>query len=123
MIPLRHLSTCSALIAIAIACSGCHRTPTAPAQPAVAPPHVPPPARDAAVQTRYACDDGNYVDVMTSGMARIAMSDGRSVSLGKIENSVPPTWQDVGLTFITSSTGAELDQDDGARSLSCKAQG
>ena len=72
------------------------------------------------VSTSYACE-GNRVDIVREGkVARIAMSDGRVVRLGAMTGSDPPTWRDVGLSFIKHDERILLEQDDGPV-LTCEA--
>ena len=74
------------------------------------------------VDATYLCDGGNRVDLIENRrFARIAMSDGRVVQLGGMENSQPPTWADVGLRFVIGDGYVELSQDNG-RTLACEEQ-
>lgn len=82
--------------------------PPSPAEPAIA---------------SYLCDSGNRVDLVHEGAyARIAMSDGRVVRLGRIDNSKPSTWTDVGLRFVIRDDHAELSEDESGRTLRCEPE-
>ena len=72
----------------------------------------------AAVTASYDCD-GIRVDVVRDQVARVNLAVDNIVKIERIANSVPATYQDVGLTFTTSDTGANLDDESG-RSFACK---
>ncbi|MDO5504978.1 MAG: hypothetical protein Q4F49_01615 [Pseudoxanthomonas suwonensis] len=110
------------LAALALAaCQPSEPATTAPvaSEPATeaAPPALPEPPDATPIDASYACE-GNRVDLINQrGTARIAMSDGRVVSLGGMRGSVPATWRDVGLTFTLDERGSTpqivLAQDNG----------
>lgn len=101
------------------------------AQPPEPAPHAPQPsaaeaqalAADGEVTASYACQDGNTVDLVREGrVARLALSDGRTIRLGEIAGSQPHTWSDVGLRFVVDGDFIELSQSNGQRNLPCTAQ-
>src|SRR5690606_37459105 len=55
-------------------------------------------AADGEVIASYACADGNSVDLVREGrVARLALSDGRTIRLGEMAGSEPRAWADVGV--------------------------
>lgn len=113
------------LAGIAIAAAACTRddaTTSAPPEPPTTEP-LPPaatmnPADVAEVTSSYDCE-GIRVDVVRDEVARANLAVDKIVKLERIANSVPPTYQDVGLTFTQSESGAALDDETG-RSFACK---
>lgn len=113
----------------ALALAACQ--PSEPATPAPAPDAaqatpgpLPDPPDATPIDASFACE-GNRVDLINQrGTARIAMNDGRVVSLGGMRGSVPATWRDVGLTFTLDERGDTthivLAQDNGPE-LRCEA--
>ncbi|NLG59644.1 MAG: hypothetical protein GX538_05740 [Gammaproteobacteria bacterium] len=94
-------------------------TPEAGAQPAPATAD-PERANDGAVVAAYACEGGNTVELVREGrVARASLSDGRTIRLGEMAGSTPPTWSDVGLRFVVDGDFIELAQTNGEYSLSC----
>ncbi len=94
-----------------------------PAPPAEAPAPVGAQPPTGPVDATYLCDGGNRVDLVDNRTrARLAMSDGRVVTLGAMGNSRPPTWSDVGLRFVTGEDYVELRQDSNGRTLRCEEQ-
>lgn len=78
-------------------------------------------AADGEVVARYACDQGNAVDLIHEGrIARLSLSDGRIIRLGEIAGSQPHTWSEVGLRFVIDGDFVELSQSNGERSLRCE---
>lgn len=75
----------------------------------------------AAVSASYDCD-GIRVDVIRDSVARVNLAVDNIVKIERIQGSVPPTYQDVGLTFTTRGETASLD-DEGGRSVSCRPVG
>lgn len=75
----------------------------------------------AAVSASYDCD-GIRVDVIRDSVARVNLAVDNIVKVERIRGSVPPTYQDVGLTFTTRGETASLD-DEGGRSVSCTSVG
>lgn len=107
--------------------------PGAPAEPdAPAEPGAPPTpqldsaearalAADGEVTASYDCAEGNAVDLVREGrVARLSLSDGRTIRLGEIANSQPRTWADVGLRFVIDGDFIELSQSNGEHSLACQ---
>lgn len=72
----------------------------------------------AEVTASYDCD-GIRVDIVRDQVARVNLAVDNIVKIERIANSVPATYQDVGLTFSVSGTGANLDDETG-RSFACK---
>lgn len=80
----------------------------------------PVPASDEGVTARYACEGGNTVDLIHDGsVARLSLSDGRTIRLGEMSGSQPRTWSDVGLRFTIDDDFVELAQTNGERNLPC----
>lgn len=78
-------------------------------------------AADGEVVASYACDDGNTVDLVRDGrVARLSLSDGRTIRLGEMAGSRPRTWSDVGLRFVIDGDFVELSQSNGERNLRCE---
>jgi len=78
-------------------------------------------AADGEVIASYACADGNAVDLVREGrVARLALSDGRTIRLGEMAGSEPRTWADVGLRFVIDGDFVELSQSNGERNLPCE---
>ena len=78
-------------------------------------------ANDGAVTAAYDCEGGNTVELVREGrVARLSLSDGRTIRLGEMAGSAPRTWSDVGLRFILGDDFAELSQTNGELSLSCE---
>lgn len=71
----------------------------------------------AEVTASYDCD-GIRVDVVRDLVARVNLTPDNIVKIERIVNSVPATFQDVGLTFTMTEAGANLDDETG-RSFSC----
>lgn len=71
----------------------------------------------AAVTASYDCS-GIRVDVIRDTVARVNLAVDNIVKIERIQGSVPPTYQDVGLTFTASGETASLDDESG-RSLDC----
>ena len=81
-------------------------------------------ATDGEVIASYACEDGNTVDLVREGrVARLSLSDGRTIRLGEMAGSDPQTWADVGLRFVIDGNYVELSQSNGERDLPCKPAG
>lgn len=77
-------------------------------------------ANDGPVVAGYACEGGNTVELVREGrVARASLSDGRTIRLGEMAGSTPPTWSDVGLRFVVDGDFIELAQTNGEYSLSC----
>ena len=94
----------------------------APAQAEPDPAEVAARAADGDVVASYACEDGNAVDLVREGrVARLSLSDGRTIRLGEMAGSRPRTWSDVGLRFVVDGDFSELSQTNGQRSLACEA--
>jgi hypothetical protein len=72
----------------------------------------------AEVTSSYDCG-GIRVDIVRDQVARVNLAVDNIVKIERIANSVPATYQDVGLTFTVSDTGANLDDETG-RSFACK---
>lgn len=102
--------------------------PEADAPEAAAPQVAPAPAQadperanDGPVVAGYACEGGNTVELVREGrVARASLSDGRTIRLGEMAGSTPPTWSDVGLRFVIDGDFIELAQTNGEYGLSCK---
>lgn len=109
------------MLLVAAACSRDNDAANVQAEPQAKP--LPPaatmnPADVAAVTASYECE-GVRVDVVRDEVARVNLAVDNIVKLERVANSVPPTYQDVGLTFTQSASGADLDDETG-RSFSCK---
>lgn len=76
------------------------------------------PADIAEVTASYDCE-GIRVDVVRDQVARVNLAVDNIVKIERIANSVPATYQDVGLTLSVTDSGADLDDETG-RSFSCK---
>jgi hypothetical protein len=108
-----------------VACNrdGNNASVSAAAEPAESVTPLPPartmhPGDVADVTASYDC--GNIrVDIVRDQVARVNLAVDNIVKIERIANSVPATYQDVGLTFTVSDTGANLDDETG-RSFSCK---
>lgn len=72
----------------------------------------------ASVTASYDCD-GIRVDVIRDQVARVNLAVDNIIKIERIKDSVPATYQDVGLTLTTTETGAELDDESG-RNIACK---
>ncbi|MDH5823533.1 hypothetical protein QFW77_11105 [Luteimonas sp. RD2P54] len=108
-------------ILLALLLTACQAKSPEPQATEPSPAQAPAAADDEVVQARYACDDGNRVELIREGrVARVRMSDGRTVRLGAIAGSTPPTWADVGLRLVVDDDYVELSQEDGGRSLRCE---
>lgn len=93
----------------------------APAEPQPDPAEAEALAADGEVVASYACDDGNTVDLVREGrVARLSLSDGRTIRLGEMAGSRPRTWSDVGLRFVIDGDFVELSQSNGERNLRCE---
>lgn len=80
-------------------------------------------AADGDVVASYACEGGNTVALVRDGrVARLSLSDGRTIRLGEIAGSHPHTWADMGLRFIVEDDFVELSQSNGEYSLSCQEE-
>lgn len=78
-------------------------------------------AADGEVTASYDCAEGNAVDLVREGrIARLSLSDGRTIRLGEIAGSQPHTWADVGLRFVIDGDFIELSQSNGEHSLACE---
>ena len=78
-------------------------------------------AADGEVIASYACEGGNGVDLVREGrVARLSLSDGRTIRLGEMAGSDPQTWADVGLRFVIDGDFVELGQTNGERNLPCQ---
>ena len=124
------LRACSALVAGCLAVAACGRgeTPTDDSTSSVPPAATPlPPAATmhpadlAGVTASYDCG-AIRVDVVRDTVARVNLAVDNIVKIERIAGSRPPTYQDVGLTFIANGDRATLDDETG-RSLSCVAVG
>lgn len=71
----------------------------------------------ASVTASYDCD-GIRVDVVRDQVARVNLAVDNIIKIERIKDSVPATYQDVGLTLTTTETGAELDDESG-RNIAC----
>lgn len=92
-----------------------------PVQPQPDPAEAEALAADGEVVASYACDGGNAVDLVREGrVARLSLSDGRTIRLGEMAGSQPRTWSDVGLRFVIDGDFVELRQTNGERSLRCQ---
>jgi hypothetical protein len=112
------LLTTSLLLAMLAGCNADRPAATSeseadPAPPA-APSTSPPPAQGDGVTMRYACADGNKVDIVGGDTARVALSDGRTVELPRVDGRSPPLYSDATLQFAVGSEGGVLAGDDGA---------
>lgn len=111
------------LIAAGLVLAACQAQPPEPAPAGARPDATGPAARpaDEAVFARYACAEGNTVDLIREGrVARLSLSDGRTLRLGEMAGSHPRTWADVGLRFVIDGEHVELAQANGERSLPCQ---
>lgn len=124
--PTRYVAfATSAVLASAAALTGCRKAePQAPAEPA--PPQAAAlvdsmtAAERAQVTASYDCGDGNRIDVLRDIAARIALSDGRVVTIDRVGGSTPPTFMGNGLTLtVPAAAVAELDDETG-RTLDCR---
>lgn len=102
--------------------AACDAQPPAPAPAAApAPADTAALAADGAVVASYSCEGGNTVELVRDGrVARLSLSDGRTLRLGEMTDSHPRTWADVGLRFVIDGDFMELAQTNGEYSLSCQ---
>ena len=70
------------------------------------------------VTASYDCE-GIRVDIVRGQVARVNLAVDNIIKIERIKDSVPATYQDVGLTFTTADSGAILDDETG-RSVACK---
>jgi hypothetical protein len=120
-------NACAVVAAACLALAACGREDTPPATPAsteAAATPLPPaatmhPDDVAGVTASYDCN-GIRVDVVRDTVARVNLAVDNIVKIERIQGSVPPTYQDVGLTFATSGATASLEDENG-RSLGCSA--
>ncbi len=113
---------------LAIGVTACNREDTAASAAATTAPTeevapLPPaatmhPDDVANVTASYDCE-GIRVDVIRDQVARVNLAVDNIIKVERIKDSVPATYQDVGLTFAVSDAGANLDDENG-RSLSCE---
>lgn len=118
-------SACAVVAMACVAIGACSREDvpaTANAETAATP--LPPaatmhPDDVAGVTASYDCN-GIRVDVVRDIVARVNLAVDNIVKIERIQGSVPPTYQDAGLTFTTSGDTGSLDDESG-RSVSCSA--
>lgn len=107
-----------------VACQGQTPAPAAVVQDQPDPAETAARAADGEAVASYLCADGNAVDLVREGrVARLSLSDGRTIRLGEIAGSQPRTWSDVGLRFVADGDFFELSQSNGQRSLACEPAG
>ena len=115
--------SCAALLTALAACQRPADTQASTAN-AVPPPPAPAPTINPAdlkdVTASYACEDGSRVDVVRDRVARVTLTDGRVVKIELVDNSVPRTFMDNGLTFEVLSQGNAELSDEQNRTLACK---
>lgn len=112
------------LACLSLALAGCNRddSSTGNAAQAYDPAPLPPaqtmhPDDVASVTASYDCD-GIRVDIVRDQVARVNLAVDNIIKIERIKDSVPATYQDVGLTLTTTETGAELDDESG-RNIAC----
>ena len=67
----------------------------------------------AVVTMRYACDEGNTVEVLDTDSARVTLADGRVVEVPLVAGSSPPAYVGEAVAFAVGSSGAKLTQEEG----------
>ena len=123
---IRLMQSQRALCALALlALCACQRQPEAP-RASIPPPPAPPPTISPTdlkdVTASYACEGGSRVDIVRDLVARVTLADGRVVKIEVVEDSMPRTYMDNGLTFeVLSPAKAELS-DEQNRTLACVAR-
>lgn len=63
------------------------------------------------ITMRYNCDKGFAVAILSGDSARITLSDGRAIEIGRVAGSMPARYGGQTFTFAADSNGAMLSQD------------
>lgn len=68
---------------------------------------------ESATTMRYLCESEHHVEIIDGGnIARVLLSDGRSVDIARVADASPPLFAGEALEFAVGSDGATLGQDE-----------